>query len=221
MPLKSTQGKKLRRKKPQNSRQIHKPTRRSNENPCLNTDDSQVGHAVEQTEDLELGCDKTLLVMLEEEMLDSESDGFDDDAASQHDPPQSLIHHQPPYNNHHLEEYSSAYHPPFLQREPQMHAPPLQPQFPQHKPQMHVPPSQLQHMQHPEMNQVPFQCSFTPQTPFPLMNQPPYVSQTDNQFHQHRPHLNWMPSLQYTMTTEELFLSCSINKLLPPTGYAR
>ncbi|KAG2035536.1 hypothetical protein BDR03DRAFT_983549 [Suillus americanus] len=204
MPPKSTQGKKPQWKKPQNSRQICKPARRSNENPCLNADDSQVGCAVEQTEQPELECDDMLSVLHEEEMLDSESDDFDD-AALQHELPQSLIYHQPPYNNHHPEQYSSVYHPP----------------FPQHEPQMHVPPFQPQHIQHPEMNQVPFQRPFMPQTPFPPMNQPPYqppyAHQTDNLFHQHRPHLNWMPSLQRTMTTEELFLSCSINEPLPPT----
>ncbi|KAG2040849.1 hypothetical protein BDR03DRAFT_1007631 [Suillus americanus] len=204
MPPKSTQGKKPQWKKPQNSRQIRKPARRSNENPCLNADDSQVGCIVEQTEQPELECDDTLSVLHEEEMLDSESDDFND-VASQHEPPQSLIHHQPPYNNHHPEQYSSVYHPPFPQHEPQMHAPPFQPQ----------------HIQHPEINQVPFQRPFMPQTPFPPMNQPPYqppyAHQMDNSFHQHRPHLNWTPSLQCTMTAEELFLSCSINELLPPT----
>ncbi|KAG2131177.1 hypothetical protein BD769DRAFT_1666714 [Suillus cothurnatus] len=191
MPPKSTQGKKPRWKKPQNSRQIRKPARR-----------------IEQTEQPELRCDNTLLVLHEEEMLDSESD----DAASQHELPQSLVHYQPPYNNH-LEEYSSAYHPPFLQHEPQMwHAPPFQPQ----------------HIHHPEMNQAPFQHPFTPQTSFPLMNQPPYhppyqppyPHETDDSFHQHRPNQNWTPSLQCTMTAEELFLSCSINEPLPPTVHS-
>ncbi|KAG1837636.1 hypothetical protein DFJ58DRAFT_846384 [Suillus subalutaceus] len=114
-------------KKPQNSRQIRKPARRSNKNPCLNADDSQVGRTVEQTEQPELGCNDTLSVLHEEEMLDSEFDDFDD-AVSQHEPPQSLIHHEPLYNNHHPEEYTSVYHPPFPQHEPQMLVPPFQPQ---------------------------------------------------------------------------------------------
>jgi hypothetical protein len=75
------------------NQQIHKPARRSNENPCLNADDSQVGRAVEQTELPESGCSRTLLVMHKEEMVDYGSDDFDD-TGSQYEQP-DLNHHQP------------------------------------------------------------------------------------------------------------------------------
>ncbi|KAG1784895.1 uncharacterized protein HD556DRAFT_1314694 [Suillus plorans] len=75
MPPKAMQApKKPRRKQPQNSRQVQRPARGSNENPCLNNDESQVGRPSEQTNDPTLVDDRLLSTMYEEEMYLSDED---------------------------------------------------------------------------------------------------------------------------------------------------
>lgn len=54
---------------------MRKPAIRSNENPCLNADDSQVGRAIEHTEDPLQEHTAMLPIMQQEELQDLEGDG--------------------------------------------------------------------------------------------------------------------------------------------------
>ncbi|KAG1740220.1 uncharacterized protein EDB91DRAFT_1248547 [Suillus paluster] len=214
MPPKSSQSKKLRHKKTQNTRQIQKPARRSNENPCLNADNSQVGRTIEQTEDPGLEYDKTVLVMHEEEMLDFELNDFSD-MGSGHQQPQI----QPPYNDNHDNQYPSGYHAPF----------PQQPQYTQDPQPPYVP--QMQHVTlqppHTLPNYDPHQQHVPLQPPHTLPNydphqqhaplQLPHTLPNYNQHQQHGPQMNQASSLQHTMTVADLFLTCSISEPPPPT----
>ncbi|KAG1777163.1 hypothetical protein EV702DRAFT_1197482 [Suillus placidus] len=99
MPPKSMQApKKPRRKQPQNSRQVRRPARGSNKNPCLNNDESQVGHPSEQTNDPMLVDDRLSLAMYEEEMNLSDEDAqYEEDGLEVERLPSSPCNQHPPF----------------------------------------------------------------------------------------------------------------------------
>ncbi|KAG1779276.1 hypothetical protein EV702DRAFT_1195251 [Suillus placidus] len=99
MPPKSMQApKKPRRKQPQNSRQVRRPARGSNENSCLNDDESQVGRPSKQTNDPTLVDDRLSLAMYEEEMNLSDEDAqYEEDGLEVEHSPSSPRNQHPPF----------------------------------------------------------------------------------------------------------------------------
>ncbi|KAG0701705.1 hypothetical protein DFH29DRAFT_875724 [Suillus ampliporus] len=84
--------------------EVRKPTKGSNENPCLNLDDTQVGHTTEQTEHWN---DDLLPIMQEEELLYLIDFS---DLELESGQPQDLIHQQPLHYQHPHQHQQSHLH---------------------------------------------------------------------------------------------------------------
>ncbi|KAG1862926.1 hypothetical protein C8R48DRAFT_773663 [Suillus tomentosus] len=172
MPPKATQTpKKPRRKQPQNTRQVRRPARGSNKNPCLNNDESQVGRPSEQTNNPMLVEDRLSLTMYEEEMYLFDEDGPEvERLPSPHDQHPRFIQ---PTHQEHLPEHSSAYSQPLNHSYQQLPVGQTHPQYSTYSTLEHALNPYLQHQQpyqqlpaHQPQGGYMFQCSIdTPPPP--------------------------------------------------------